>query len=64
MLRLAAVCLAVYVNRLAMTCVWGDFAFLRIALGRRHAGSGASHHRYALMFAASPTGMAQPYEVA
>jgi len=34
------------------------------SVGSHHAGSGASHHRFALMFEASPTGMAQPYEVA
>ena len=55
MLRLAAAGLAGYVNRLAMSCVWGVFAERS-----RHAGSGASHHRFALMFAASPTGMSLP----
>jgi hypothetical protein len=64
MLRLAAVCLAGYVKPWLKSCVWEDFAFLRFALGPRHAGSGASHHRCALMFAANPTGMSRPSEVA
>lgn len=63
MLRLSAVCLASYVNRLAMSYVWGVFALscmCHFTEGPHHAGSGASHHRFALMFAASPTGMARP----
>jgi hypothetical protein len=64
MLRLAAVRLTSYVKPWLKSCVWGDFAFLRFAYGSRHAGSGASHHRFALMLAASPTGMSRLNEVA